>query len=186
MNQVTKALDNGYCAVGIFSDFSKAFDTAIQSMSIEKSYDCDVRGNARECFRSYLPDKSQYASYNGVLSSNIINQLTWNVWNVFARVIYGIAFICPKTVEFILQSETLSLYHIDADLTSLFHTFKVTARSTYLSEIDWFENVVKLSVFWCVYFGSFRQCISNQIDRYVIGWIQILGTINSLIDQSLI
>ena len=33
----------------------------------------------------------------------------------------------------------------------------------YLSEIDRFENVGKLSVFWWVYFGSFRRCISNQI-----------------------
>ena len=102
MSQVTEALDNGDCAIGVFSDFSKSFDTAIQKLWIEKLYPCDIRGSALEWFRSYLPDNSQYASYDGVLSSNITNRLTWNVWNIFFRAICGITFICPKTLEFIL------------------------------------------------------------------------------------
>ena len=46
--QVTKALDNGECEIGIFLDFSKAFDTVNHSMLIDKLYHYGIRGNALE------------------------------------------------------------------------------------------------------------------------------------------
>ena len=69
MDQVTKALDNGESVIGIFLDFSKAFDTVNHSILIDKLYHYGIRGNALEWFRSYLSDRSQYVSYNGVRSS---------------------------------------------------------------------------------------------------------------------
>ena len=68
MDQVTKALDNGECVIGIFLDFSKAFDTVNHSLLIDKLYHYGIRGNALEWFRSYLSDISQYVSYDGVRS----------------------------------------------------------------------------------------------------------------------
>ena len=69
MDQVTKALDNGECEIGIFLDFSKAFDTVNHSILIDKLYPYGIRGNGLEWFRSCLSDRSQYVSYNGVRSS---------------------------------------------------------------------------------------------------------------------
>ena len=69
VDQVTKALDNGECVIGIFLDFSKAFDTVNHSILIDKLYHNGIRCNALEWFRSYLSDRSQYVSYNGVRSS---------------------------------------------------------------------------------------------------------------------
>ena len=69
MDQVTKALDNGECVIGIFLDFSKAFDTVNHSILIDKLYHYGIRGNALEWFRSYLSDRSQCVSYNGIRSS---------------------------------------------------------------------------------------------------------------------
>ena len=69
MDQVTKALDSGECVIGIFLDFSKAFDTVNHSILIDKLYHYGIRGNALEWFRSYLSNRSQYVSYNGVRSS---------------------------------------------------------------------------------------------------------------------
>ena len=69
MDQVTKAFDNGECVIGIFVDFSKAFDTVNYSILIDKLHHYGIRGNALELFRSYLSDRSQYVSYNGVRSS---------------------------------------------------------------------------------------------------------------------
>ena len=69
MDQVTIALDNGEYVIGIFLDFSKAFDTVKHSILIDKLYHYGIRGNALEWFRSYLSNRSQYVSYNGVRSS---------------------------------------------------------------------------------------------------------------------
>ena len=69
MDQVAKALDNGECVIGIFLDFSKAFDTEYNSILIDKLYHCGIRGNVLELFRSYLSDRSQYVSYDGARSS---------------------------------------------------------------------------------------------------------------------
>ena len=69
MDRVTKAFDNGECVIGIFVDFSKAFDTVNYSILIDKLHYYGIRGNALELFRSYLSDRSQYVSYNGVRSS---------------------------------------------------------------------------------------------------------------------
>ena len=64
MDQVTKALDNGECVIGIFLDFSKAFDTINHSILIDKLYHYSIRGNALEWFRRYLSDRSQYVVYS--------------------------------------------------------------------------------------------------------------------------
>ena len=56
MNHVTNALDNGECVIGIFLDFSKAFDTVNHSILLEKIYHYGIRGNVLEWFRSYLSD----------------------------------------------------------------------------------------------------------------------------------
>ena len=69
MNQISKALDNGECVIGIFLDFSKVFDTVNLIILIDKLYHYDIRGNALEWFSSYLSDRNQYVSYNGVRSS---------------------------------------------------------------------------------------------------------------------
>ena len=54
MYQVTKVLDNGEYVIGIFLDFSKAFDTVNNCLLLEKLYQYDIRGNALEWLRSYL------------------------------------------------------------------------------------------------------------------------------------
>ena len=58
MDQVTKALDNGECVIGISLDFSKAFDTVNHSKLIYMLYHYGIRDNALEWFRSYLSDRS--------------------------------------------------------------------------------------------------------------------------------
>ena len=79
IDQVTKALDNGECVIGIFLGFSKAFDTLNHSILIDKLYHYGIRGNALEWFRSYLSDRSQYVSYNGVRSSTKLITCMYNV-----------------------------------------------------------------------------------------------------------
>ena len=48
VENLVDALDNGNCAVGIFLDFQKAFDTVDHGISFDKLYCYGIRGIAHD------------------------------------------------------------------------------------------------------------------------------------------
>ena len=69
VDRISKALENGDFVLGIFLDFSKAFDTVNHSiLFIKKLEFYGVRGLALKWFQSYLSEREQYVEYNNVLS----------------------------------------------------------------------------------------------------------------------
>ena len=54
MDKLTTALENGEFTVGIYLDFSKAFDTINHQVLLNKSYHYGIRGVALSYFGSYL------------------------------------------------------------------------------------------------------------------------------------
>jgi hypothetical protein len=68
-DKLYKYLDEGKSAIGVFLDFSKAFDTVNHSILIEKLFHYGIRGNALEWLKSYLCNRSQFVVYNGYQSS---------------------------------------------------------------------------------------------------------------------
>ena len=69
LDRITKYLENGDFVIGVFLDFSKAFDTVDHSILLSKLFHYGVRGNALKWFDSYLKNRMQYVTYNGVSSS---------------------------------------------------------------------------------------------------------------------
>ena len=69
MDEIIKVLNNDDCVVGIFLDFSKAFDTVNHDILLDKLCHYGVRDNAFDWFRSYLSGRRQFVTYNGVSSS---------------------------------------------------------------------------------------------------------------------
>ena len=63
MDKIINALERGHYTVGIFLDFSKAFDTVNHSILIAKLYKYGIRGNAKKWITSYLNDRQQFCSY---------------------------------------------------------------------------------------------------------------------------
>ena len=53
LENLVTALDDGKCAVGIFLDFQKAFDTVDHCILLDKLHIYSIRGIAHDCFSSY-------------------------------------------------------------------------------------------------------------------------------------
>ena len=64
IDRITEALDKGDCVVGIYLDFSKAFDTVNHEILLQKLIMYGIQDIALEWFRDYLTNRSQYVTYN--------------------------------------------------------------------------------------------------------------------------
>ena len=69
VDKIISALDENKYILGVFLDFSKAFDTIDHSIMLHKLHNYGIRGVANKWFDSYLTNRSQYVSYNGEESS---------------------------------------------------------------------------------------------------------------------
>ena len=65
VENLVDVLDNGNCAVGIFLDFQKAFDTVDHGILLDKLYCYGIQGIAHDWFLSYLSNRQQSGIYNG-------------------------------------------------------------------------------------------------------------------------
>ena len=70
VDKVTEALDNGNHVVGVFLDFSKAFDTVDHFIVLDKMFIYGVRNIALKWLKDYLTGRSQYVVYNVFKSNN--------------------------------------------------------------------------------------------------------------------
>ena len=68
LDKIVKALENDDNVIGIYLDFSKAFDTVDHGTCLLKLGHNGVRGSALKWIKSYLSDRQQYVTYNGVSS----------------------------------------------------------------------------------------------------------------------
>ena len=64
LENVRNALDNGECAIGVFLDFQKAFDTIDHDILLNKLYNYVIRGIALEWFKRCLSNRYRIVEYN--------------------------------------------------------------------------------------------------------------------------
>ena len=74
---LTELLKNGEFVIGVFLDFSKAFDTVDHAILLSKLSHYGIRGSALQWFENYLSNQKQYVTYYGV--SSPVNNITCGV-----------------------------------------------------------------------------------------------------------
>ena len=77
LDKISEALENGECVVGVFLDFSKAFDTVDHDILLMKMKSYGIRDTAYDWFKSYLCGRVQYVTYNSMQSTK--NAITCGV-----------------------------------------------------------------------------------------------------------
>ena len=76
-DKLIKSLENGEFVIGVYMDFSKAFDTVDHEILLSKLSHYGIRGNSLKWFQSYLSNRKQYVTYNWVSSQ--VNNITCRV-----------------------------------------------------------------------------------------------------------
>ena len=111
VDNLTRALENGEHVVGVYLDFSKAFDTVDHMILLQKLYHYGVRGCAHDWFTSNLSNRSQFVTYNGVKSN--LNNVKCGVPQgsilgplLFLLYINDLSFACKRTFPVLFADDS--------------------------------------------------------------------------------
>ena len=74
IDEITEALDQGECIIGVFLDISKAFDTVDHHVSLQKLALCGIQYIMLKWFKAYFANRVQWIQ----LSTAIM--MVWNQW----------------------------------------------------------------------------------------------------------
>ena len=69
IDKLAKAMEEKEYVIGVFLDFSKAFDTVDHNILLDKLYHYGIRGIAHDWLKSYLNNRQQFVTYNETTSS---------------------------------------------------------------------------------------------------------------------
>ena len=145
MDKLTKCLDNDEYIIGVFLDISKAFDTVDHVILLQKLSVYGVRGNALSLFESYLKNRRQFVTYNGVLSDTKILQCGVPQGSILGPLLFliyinDLANVCTSSFPILFADDT-NLFNHGKDMFSL-----QVALNQELANISKWLKVNKLSL----------------------------------------
>ena len=190
MDKLIESLDKREYIMGIFLDFSKAFDTVDHEILLKKLYHYGIRGSAYDWFYSYLTDRKQYVTYNGYSSAtkcvtcgvpqrSILGPLLFLIY------INDLCGVCEYTTPILFADDT-NLFCCGNDLGVM--EKKVNSELTQIS--TWLKvNKLSLNIkktHYMVFTRKKRQIRLNiKIDGHSIAEVQDTKFLGVYIDNKL-
>lgn len=113
VNEVLPTLGTETKAIGIFLDFSKAFDTVDHSLLLSKLQSYGVRDLSFRLIKSYLTDRSHYVSFSQVSSSKKHTATGVPQGSVLGPLFFN---IYTNDINYLFNDEKLVLYADDSTL----------------------------------------------------------------------
>ena len=123
VDKITSAIDEKKYTVGIFLDFSKAFDTVNHDILFDQFSFYGIRGLPLDWLKNYFLNRFQYVDYNG--SSSFYNTIKCGVsqGSILGPLLFliYINYICNASefLEFILFADDTNLFLSHDDLSYL-------------------------------------------------------------------
>ena len=146
MDTITNAIDDDDYVIGIFFDFSKAFDSVNHGILLEKLYHYGIRDHGLYWFRSYLSNRKQFVTYNGTVSSTktITCDIPFLAPAVFAIYINDLYNVCLESIPMLFADDT-NLFYSGSHIATLAWSIndELSNISTWLKANKFSPNVKK-------------------------------------------
>ena len=145
MNELISSLEKGESVTGVFLDFSKAFDTMDHVILLCKLEHFGIKGNALSWFKSYLTDREQFVTFNGVSSATKLISCGVPQGSILGPLLFLIYIndlhaVCKNTFPILFTADT-NLFTTGTDLNVMQNTL-----NDELNEIATWLKVNKLSL----------------------------------------
>ena len=191
-DKISLAIDRNEFSVGIFIDLSKAFDTLDHYILLRKLEHYGIRGKTLDWFNSYLSNRKQCVSLNGVMSD--FKLVTYGVpqGSILGPLLF-LLYIndivnCSEHLFFILFADDTNLFFSSRDISHLF----VTVNEELDKLSNWFKaNKLSLNVKKTNYmlFGNKHLPIAGTyniiIDYQVLERVEFTKFLGVFIDEKL-